>query len=329
MPKYPPYDLYVALEVAPKATTDVIHAAYRALAMLHKGDQKKLLAMNTAKDVLLDPVQRADYDAFRTNAGPKTIGSYKVLNKIAEGGFGVTYKGEHITLGTPVCIKHASKVSPQDEAIILEEARTIWDLRHFGIPSIRDIFRLHDGSMALVMSYVPGPTLAQLIDKHKRIDPESVAWITQRLLNILKYLHCYGVVHGDIKPGNIIVQEEQHSVVLVDYGLSLLKPSGKTLNKGYTEVFAAPEQLRSSPLIPQTDMYGLGMTMIALLGGDILAKRVPSSTPTNLCNFIKKLIRFDVLARPDPQAEDLQEEIRKVRLADFGREASGMKPLKA
>ncbi len=328
MSKFPTADLYSVLEVSPRASKEVVHAAYRALSLAHKGSEKRLLALNNAKDVLLDDVKRKEYDDQREDK-VKVIGNYKIIDRIAEGGFGKTYKAEQMTLKAPVCIKHAHKVSPQDEEIMLQEATAIWDLRHFGIPNIRDVIRLDDGSLALVMSYVHGPTLAEIIAKNKGgIEPEHVAWISERILNILKYLHFHGVIHGDIKPGNIIVQPDSHTVVIVDYGLSLIRPSSKTLNKGYTEVYAAPEQLKGGTLLPETDFYGLGLTMINALGGDIEAKQVPSFVPDNLCAFIKRLVAHNLLSRPNWGSEDLGESIKKVREKDFGRTSSAMKPLK-
>ena len=73
-------------------------------------------------------------------------------------------------------------------------------MRHFSIPTIRDIVRLDDGSPMLVMSYIPGLTLEKVIKKVGKLDAEHVAWIAERCLNVLMYLHYNGVVHGDVKP---------------------------------------------------------------------------------------------------------------------------------
>lgn len=320
-------DYYNILQVSPKADEKVIHMAYRTLAQMCAADEKKLLALNNAKDVLLDAQKRKAYDA-EALAKVKTIGNYKLISKIAEGGFGKTFKAEHMTLGSQVCIKHASKVSPVDEQIMLEEANAIWDLRHYGIPAIRDLFRLEDGSLALVMSYVEGPTLAQLRAKHKKIDPEHVAWIAERVLNILKYLHYNGVVHGDIKPQNIIVQGDKHQVVLVDYGLSLIRPSEKTISKGYTPYFAPPEQIKGLTLLPESDFYGLGMTLIDALGGSVdNGRQIPQSTPAGLTELIKTFTSPSILARPNWEKNDLCKTIQDVRLKDFGRKTSNMKTL--
>lgn len=260
---------------------------------------------------------------------PKVIGNYRILDKIAEGGFGITYKAEHTTLGSLVCFKHATHISPEDEELLFSEARAMWDLRHFGIPAVRDVLRMPDKSVALIMSYVPGLTLEQIVKKNYEdgIDAEHVAWITDRILNILKYIHYHGVVHGDIKPQNVIIQPESHTVVLVDYGLSAVKPSRSTRTKGFTPLFASPEQMDGRTLVPETDFYGLGMTMIYALGGDVEHVKVPGTTPEHLCQLIKSFIRRDVVSRPNWREMDLCEEMQMVREKDFGRSMSGMKPL--
>lgn len=257
----------------------------------------------------------------------KVVGNYRILSQIAEGGFGRTYLAEQMLLGTKVCIKHAINVSRDDELLLMEEAKAIWDLRHFAIPTLRDIIKLDDDSLALVMSYIPGPTLQQLVEKHKKIDPEHVAWITERCINALKYLHFHGVVHGDIKPANIIVQGENHSCVLVDYGLSVIRPAKDSTSKGYTPLYASPEQMNGTPLLPESDFYGLGVTMINALGGDVERRKVPTHTPDAMCQFIKRLIAPDVLNRPNWRKENIQESFQTVREKSFGRKTSGMKPL--
>ena len=164
----------------------------------------------------------------------KVIDNYKFLELIAEGGFGSTYKGEDQMIGSPVCIKHSKHNSPEDKKILIEETKAIWDLRHYSIPAIRRLIELEDNSLALVMSYIPGKTLEKIIKELGGLDAEDVCWITERSLNALKYLHYHGVVHGDVKPSNIIIQPESHNIVLVDYGLSESRPSGRAKNKGYT-----------------------------------------------------------------------------------------------
>jgi serine/threonine protein kinase len=326
-----PMDPYKSLEVDPKACQQVIRAAHKALIDVHGTCPARVKQLDDARDLLLDQDRRDEYDgtidAFDKG---KVIEGYRIDERITEGGFGTTYLGTHILSGCPVCIKHALRVSASDEAILLDEVRICWDLRHWGIPAMRDVIRMPDDSLAIVMSFVPGPTLTQIREMpeyENGIDPEHLSWIIDRTLNILKYLHMHGVVHGDIKPPNMIIQPESHDVTLVDYGLSLLKPRGVDSAKGYTPDYASPEHLDGLPLIPESDFYCLGKTMIFALGGDPRQVKVPGATPPAICDFIKELIRRDPDQRPSWDREDLCETIQDVRMKAFGRSMSNMKKL--
>jgi len=325
-------DLYRVLHVHPRADPAVIDVAYKALlkkyAPRKAGDSESTArSLGEAYMILSDPRERRKYDEHRRSASDGAIGPYRLLNRIAEGGFGVTYKAKHVLLGELSCIKHCSEISPQAELILKEETKSIWNLRHYGLPIMRDLLALADGSYALVMSWVAGPTVQQVVEKHGRLHPENVAWITERILNTLVYLQHHGVLHGDIKPQNIIVQEETHIVVLVDFGLSVVRPSSSSTSKGYTALFSSPEQIAGKTLVPGSDFYSLGATMLYALGGGFGAverKDVPKELPDAMCAFIKKLLVHDVLARPR-NAEELFEEFKRVRMESFGREHSDMK----
>ncbi len=258
-------------------------------------------------------------------------GEFRVLSLIAEGGMGKTYKGEHILTGAPVCIKHCTDKAPEVSRFLIEEACAAWDLRHYSIPAMRSLVKLADDTFALVMSYIPGDTLKKIVQNTGKLEAEGVAWITERILNVLMYMHFHGVVHGDLAPQNIIIQSESHMVVIVDFGLSLVKPTALTGSKGYTPLFASPEEEKQEPLLPQSDFFSLGKTMIyALTGGDLDSVKnntIPFDVPGSLREFILRLLPDDVAARPDWQKEDLVETLRQVRLKCFGRLRSNMKPI--
>lgn len=330
-------DYYRCLEVIPTAHPEVVSAAYRALMEIYHpdhrstGDTESATLLNEAFAVIGNEAKRADYDRQIAKPLQRQIGNYRILDLIAEGGFGKTYRAEHILTRELVCIKHCSHISAVNEALLIQEAKCIWDLRHFSIPVMRDLLKFDDGSLGLVMSYIPGPTLAKIVEKNGRIDPEHVAWIAERMLNVLKYLHYHGVVHGDVKPQNIILQPESHTLVLVDFGLSLVKPTSSSNALGYTVLFAPPEEVEGKPIIPESDFYSLGMTMIyALNGGDVdrvERREIPVSTPNPLSDFVGRLVNRNPLLRPNWEKEDLTDTISKVRKDAFGRDRSGMKPL--
>lgn len=329
--------LYEDLEVSPRAGTEVIQTVYDFLKEKHPPETDRGKQILEAGEVLLDEKSRKEYDTRVNNLEGKVIGQYRVIELIAEGGHAATYRGENLMIGEPVCIKHPHEYSAQDEKILIEETRAIWDLRHYSIPTMRDVVRLPDGSPMLVMSYIPGLTLEKVFDKVGKLDADHVAWIAERCLNALMYLHYNGVVHGDVKPQNIILQHQTHTVVIVDYGLSLIRPDAKTNAKGHTPYFSSPEQIRGETPIPESDLYGLGMTMIHLLGGQVDKKSVPVNTPKSMQELIKKFIRRDPLSRPkwpvyddkgnQIDGEDLCDTIKQIRIKDFGQRRSGLKPI--
>jgi len=324
------FDPYKTLEISNRASSTVIKAAYHALIKQfhpdYSGHDKRAKELNAAYEILSDSDKKKKHDKLAKDQKGTIIGSYRVLESIAEGGFGSTYKGEHILTKDPVCIKHCSMVSPAHDAILIQEMKSIWDLRHYAMPVMRDLQRLEDGSLALIMSYIPGFTLEQIVEKAGKIEPETTAWITERILNALLYLHHHGVIHGDIKPQNIIIQPKTHSVVLVDFGLAMVRPGSSDKSIGYTPVFASPEQIDGKALLPASDYYSLGMLMVyALNGGKRMEKKeVPSSVPDPMANFIGSLVKKDVLSRPQ---DNLFEQFVKVRQDSFGRTRSGMKDI--
>lgn len=326
-------ELADVLQVSVNASREVLDAAKKALMVKNHpdkngGDDKKAKDINEAHSILSDPGKRARFEQVAKKGA--VIGNYRVIEKIAEGGFGATYKAEHTILKQPVCLKQGFMSGPESEAILMDEARALWDMRHYALPAMRDVIRHDDGSVILVMSYVEGPTLEEVVDKVGRLDPENTAWIAQRLLNGLLYLHQNGVVHGDLKPKNIIVQPNKHLAVLVDFGLAAIRPTGKTASKGYTELFSAPEMVDGKPPIPETDLYSLGKTMLYALTGSydgVAALNVPASTPDAMCKFVKRLIVRDPLSRPNWTKENLIETFHTMRVESFGRHQSNLKPI--
>ena len=325
-----PANYYATLQVHPRADIEVIESAYHALMAKHRFTPRAQ-AITEAYQVLSNQFARKDYDTAASRIEGTVIGDFRVLKPIAEGAFGTTYLGEHVRNHEPVCIKQCSRISPESEAILVNESKAMWDLRHFAIPVIRNLIPLDDGGWVLVMSYIPGPTLQQIIAKNGRMDPEHVAWIAQRLLNGLYYMHVNGVINGDVKPSNIIIQPKDHTVVMIDFGLAMIKPRPDEYPIGCTPVFASPEQVKRKTLLPESDLYSLGMTMIYALSGDLEKTRnqeVPNDVPEPLCEFIAELVQPEPLDRPRVwQNDNLCDRIETVRQAAFGRTNSGMKPL--
>lgn len=324
-------DAYDTLQVNPRASDEVIRAAHDALVAVHAGDADRLKEIEDAWAALSSKARRTKYDSERTDLKGKTIGNgkYRVLELIAEGGFGSTYKGEHVLLNEPVCIKHCEDISVAHDAILIQETKALWGLSHHALPVMHDLLRIDDGSMALVMQLKEGLTIEQVVEKAGKLDPETTAWITERILNALLYLHHHGIVHGDIKPQNALVDQGTHSVYLIDFGLSAVRPRYSTKSQGYTPHFAPPEQEQEhgGTLVPASDFFSLGVLMVYMLGGGmgpVERLQVPARIPTPMRDFIKRMISEKVTDRPQG---DLFDMFREVRAKSFGRARSGMKPI--
>mgnify|MGYP003349587619 CR=1 FL=1 len=146
---------YNVLGVSDIAEDEVVHAAYHALVKKHSRDDIRLRALNDANDLIGDPDNRRKYDRSNRKSlrKGKVIGDYRILEEIAEGGFGKTYLAEHVEAQMPVCIKHAcsEEVTDLEIELLIQESKAVWDLRHWGIPAVRGIVKLND-RLAIVMS---------------------------------------------------------------------------------------------------------------------------------------------------------------------------------
>ncbi len=223
---------------------------------------------------------------------PQTrIGSYKILKVIARGGFGVTYVAWDPGLERTVVLKecfppelcerdehghlhtnHESHVSMYQQAMadMRREARTLAGLNHRNIVRVYDVFE-SGGALYYVMPWLEGGSLRERMDEASLnghlLEPATVReWLLQ-LLRALDYLHNRGVLHRDIKPGNIMFDENEQPV-LIDFGAAVYFGSDSVTQGEFTPAYAAPEQVAGKGNVgPYTDLYALAATWYELLGG--------------------------------------------------------------
>jgi serine/threonine protein kinase len=265
------------------------------------------------------------------------VGNWKLIKRIGEGGCAYTYLGEHIHLPWLACLKQNIDVNPADTEALKREALILSKIHHHSLPTLVDWIPLKDGSHMIAMMYIEGKDLFKVVkeDYPTGVEAEHVCWMTQRLLNALHYLHYHGIIHNDVKPQNIIIQPDTHNAVLVDLGISSVRPKRMTASHGLTEVWTAPELVKyvdgeptvsGLPPTPESDLYGLGMSMLYALGGHIGTKTFPDTVAPELQQFFSKMILHDPAARPK-SAEELIVPLSDLREKLFGRRKSGLKPL--
>ncbi len=195
-----------------------------------------------------------------------TIGPYEILEKIGQGGMAEVYKGRHVALQRLVAIKFLGRSLEIDARLtqrFQREAQAIAAMRHPNIVQVHD-FGTFKGGHYLVMEYVEGTDLRREIDQRQAqppFSPEEVLDITKQIAFALDYAHEQGIIHRDVKPGNILLTKHGQAI-LGDFGLVMLRDriSQATLGNTFgTPEYIAPEQaMDSRAAVPQSDIYALG-----------------------------------------------------------------------
>src|SRR5262245_51961052 len=212
-------------------------------------------------------------EAALPEGAPKRLGSYELLEKIAQGGMGIVYKARHAGLDRVVALKMIRSgvlATPRDVERFQREARSAAKLRHPNIVTIHDIGE-QKGQHYYTMDFVLGENLAHRA-RTKPVSPLQAAEITAGVAAAIHYAHQSGVLHRDIKPANVILTPEQQPRVL-DFGLALILADDSTLTLTGTPVgsppYMPPEQAagQTRRIDARSDVYGLGALLYELLTG--------------------------------------------------------------
>jgi serine/threonine-protein kinase len=204
-------------------------------------------------------------------------GRYRITTLLGEGGMGLVYRGERLQLGKPVAIKflHSPYArSPKFVARFEREARAMSKLSHPHCVSVID-FGVQDAPY-IVMDFVTGHTLRELLDDGATILPPRALSIVRQVLFGLAHAHAEGVVHRDIKPGNIMLGELTgigDHVRIFDFGLAKLHDSEadgdvSAAHVVGTPAYMAPEQARADKIDQRVDLYATGVLLFELLTGE-------------------------------------------------------------
>jgi Protein kinase domain len=199
-----------------------------------------------------------------------TFGGYRVESLVARGGMGVVYRAIDLSLQRPVALKLIAPELAEDErfrARFLKEPRLAASLDH---PSIVPIFEAgeREGRLYLVMRWVEGTDLRRLLDADGKLDPERTIAILMQIADALDATHRRGLVHRDVKPANILLDEDEHAY-LADFGITR-ELEGDTADGGGivgTTDYLAPEQIRGEELDGRTDRYALACALYECLAG--------------------------------------------------------------
>ncbi len=199
-------------------------------------------------------------------------GRYRVLRKIGGGGMADVYLCEDLTLGRQVAIKVLLQRLLHDPTFVerfRREAKAAAGLNHANLVSIYDWGEL-DGSYYIVMEYVEGETLKDLIRRQGRLSGNEAVRITLQLLSALAAAHRRGIVHRDIKPQNVMLDAEG-DIKVTDFGIARAGDSGMTEVGSVlgTAQYLAPEQAKGLEVDARSDLYSVGIVLYEMLTGTV------------------------------------------------------------
>lgn len=215
-----------------------------------------------------------------SQAEVRTIGDarYALLEEIGRGGMGVVWHGEDRLIQRPVAIKEISvprnlTAQDRDSSIrrLLREIRGAGRINHPAVVTVHDVLWDSDaGVVYIVMEFVDGSSLAEVLDRFGPMRPEWAAAIALEVLDALHTAHRIGIVHRDVKPSNILLPTARSRAKLADFGLAWMQEDTRLTRSDMimgSPAYLSPEQISGDSVSTATDLWQLGVTIYSMLSG--------------------------------------------------------------
>lgn len=215
-------------------------------------------------------------DQKRSEPQSQTViaGRYRLEEHRAQGGMAEVWRGVDLQLSRTVAIKLLKPQLASDSTLaerFRREAIASANLNHFNIVTAYDAVE-HEGRQALIMEYIDGKSLRELLDTNTRLESNLVQHIGVSVCAALEAAHERGIIHRDIKPGNILLTKEGR-VMITDFGIAKVLGEGGDLTSENimmgTAKYLAPEQVKGDPLDERADLYSLGIVLYECLVGKV------------------------------------------------------------
>jgi serine/threonine protein kinase len=204
-------------------------------------------------------------------------GRYSLIEELGRGGVGQVWRARDELLRRDVAVKEVvfpGSISELDrasmQARVLREARAAAGLPHSSVVTVYDVIR-DDTRGYIVMELIDACSITELVQRDGPLSVNKVAKIARQMVEVLEVAHDHGIIHRDVKPGNVMVLSDG-AVKLADFGIAWIKDDPKITASGLilgSPSFMAPEQAQGAEITPATDMWGLGATMYYAVEGEL------------------------------------------------------------
>jgi serine/threonine-protein kinase len=250
-------------------------------------------ALNSVRNAIQSESEVSEQPAeLLAEQRPKMLGRYKILDEVGRGATAIVYRAYDPQLDRFIAVKVLKEQLSRNKRYresFIREARLAAQLTHPNIVTVFDV-ESSDSKTYIAMELLEGTTLEAVLKKKAVLSVKSTLQIASQLAAALAYSHQNGVIHRDIKPGNILVLKDRKSIKLMDYGIALLDSQfseqkdveNKVLG---TPEYMSPEQLLGKKVDSRSDLYSMGVLIYRMLAG------LPPFVSDDLGNLFRQIIK--------------------------------------
>ena len=228
----------------------------------------------------VDPagIRPKSYAFLETAEEPEYLGQidrFKIVELVGKGGMGMVFRAFDSCLQRTVAVKVLDPqyaTNEQAQSRFCREARAAAGVTHENVVTIHHVEHIEARGLSfIVMQFVKGHSVQEMLDKQGPVPVREAVRIAAATASGLAAAHANGLIHRDIKPGNILIEQASNRVLLTDFGLARLNEDVKITQTGFvagTPLYMSPEQARGDQLTASSDLFSLGSVLYAMLAGN-------------------------------------------------------------
>jgi eukaryotic-like serine/threonine-protein kinase len=282
----------------------------------------------------------ADTEAEASLVGTVLAGRYRIERLLGSGGMGSVYRAEHVLMRKACAVKVLHREMTQVKEVVARferEAVAAARIEHPNVAAATDFGQLENGSFYLVLEFIEGKSLSQLIAETGALNEERALLIARQIADALAAAHAAGIVHRDLKPDNVMLVTKDGSndfVKVLDFGIAKLKiDESASTQQALTRLntvmgtpeYMAPEQARGETVDHRADLYTVGVILYEMLSGKspfrhedfvvVLTKKLtedPPPLPPQVSQGTRELVSELLQRQPDDRPQSAGELVARV-----------------